>query len=325
MIAIIPLALLLWLAWRWRRLQAEKIGASTLVTNLTENSSKKQRKWLQLLALVTFALLLFSWSNPQWGAKREKVQAKSADIFIALDISTSMYCEDIAPSRLDQAKRLASQLIQSLKGERIGLILFAGNAYLQMPLTTDYAASLVFVQAANPSLAGTQGTALGDAINTAMEGFTPEDRFHKVLVVITDGEDHDSEAITVAREANERGLLTFTVGVGTTDGSFIPITVNGNQDWKRDAQGQPVRTKLNETLLTKLAEVGGGRYFHLNNSHQLMSAVSTQVDQLEKREFEEHSFTEYESYFQVFLGLGIIGLIWQWALMHNVIKGKIYD
>ncbi|MBK8502024.1 MAG: VWA domain-containing protein [Saprospiraceae bacterium] len=228
------------------------------------------------------------------------MQAKSADIFIALDISNSMYCQDVAPSRLEQAKRFATLLTHKLRGERIGLILFAGNAYLQMPLTSDYAAAEVFVQSANPDLAGTQGTALGDAIRKAQDDFTKEDRYHRVLVIITDGEDHDPDALEMAKLAHQEGMIIFTVGVGTADGSFIPMMVRGNEDWKRDEQGQPVRTKLNESLLQELANAGGGNYFYLNNSADILKEIDQKVDTLEKREFEERSFTEYDSYFQIF-------------------------
>lgn len=322
LIGIVPLLGLLYLGWRWYQAQARNLGESSLVETLTHKSSSKFKEWQYLLVLFIFALLIIAWANPQWGAKREKIKTKSSDIFIALDISNSMYCQDVAPSRLDQAKRFAMQLTQQLRGERIGLILFAGNAYLQMPLTSDYAAAEVFVQSANPDLAGTQGTAIGDAIRKAQDGFTPEAKYHRVMVIVTDGEDHDPDALEMAKLAHEEGMIIFTVGVGTADGSFIPVNIRGNEDWKRDEQGQPVRTKLNETLLQEIANEGGGSYFYLNNSSRILKEIDQKVDTLEKREFEERSFTEYESYFQIFLGLGVLGILVQWVMFNNLLPRK---
>ena len=322
LIGIIPLSILLFLAWKWHKSQARKVGDLLLVEGLAENTSPQLRKWQSGLTIFVFLMLIIAWSNPQWGAKREKVSAKSTDIFIALDISNSMYCQDVAPSRMDQAKRFALQLTQKLKGERIGLILFAGGAYLQMPLTNDYAAAQLFIQSANPGLAGTQGTAISEAIQTGLDGFTGHNKYHRVMVIITDGEDHDTEALTLAKTSHEAGMIIFTVGVGTAQGSFIPMQVRGNEDWKRDDQGQPVRTKLNESLLRALAQEGGGSYFYLNNVNNIIDEIDKKVDAMEKQEFEERSFTEYESYYQLFLGMGIIGLIALWSLSNNLVKHK---
>ncbi len=322
LLGLVPLCLLLLLGRHLYRRQAMQLGEGSLVSQLTNHDLSRRRKWLLALTLFVFACLIISWSNPQWGAKREKVKTRSSDIFIALDISNSMYCEDVAPSRLDRAKRFALQLTERLRGERIGLILFAGNAYLQMPLTTDYAAAQIFIKSATPALAASQGTAMGEAIRKSQESFRQDNRFHKSLVIISDGEDHDADAIETAGLANDEGLIIFTVGVGTAKGSFIPIQVRGNQDWKRDAEGQPVRTRLNETLMAEVANAGGGEYFYLNGTQDILDAIDKKVDSLEKQEFEERSFTEYESYFQVFLGLGILGFLLQWLLANNIIPKR---
>lgn len=318
----IPLAVLLMLGLKWYLGQSVKVGEASLLDTLTNDNPLPSKKWIHVLSLIIFICLIVAWANPQWGAKRQKVTAKSADIFIALDISTSMYCQDVAPSRLDQAKRFALQLTDQLRGERIGLILFAGNAYLQMPLTADYAAAKIFIQSASPELAGTQGTTIGDAIRKAQDGFTRDDKYRRVMVIITDGEDHEADALEMAKLAHQEGMIIFTVGVGTANGSFIPMVARGTQDWKRDEQGQPVRTKLNETLLQAVAQAGGGDYFYLINSNNILQEIDQKVDTLEKREFEERSFTEYESYFQIFLVLGIAGMILQWIFSNNLLTGK---
>ncbi len=320
LLGIFPLALLLYLAWIWYNRQQRKLGEASLIQHLKVDVYPRLRRWLSFLSLLIFTLLVIAWANPQWGAKRQKVKAKSTDIFIAMDISNSMYCEDVAPSRMEVAKKFAFDLIEKLKGERIGLIFFAGNAYLQMPLTTDYAAAQVFVRAANPGLATSQGTALGEAIRTAEEGFGKDVKKHRSLIIISDGEDHDADAIESSASAHEKGMLIFTVGIGTTQGSFIPIQVRGNRDWKRDASGQPIQTRLNETLLNEIAHKGGGDFFRLNGTSEVLNALDNKIDVLEKEEFEERSFSEYESYFQWFLGSAILLYMIQWLLGHNLWK-----
>ena len=319
LIAIIPLAALLWLGWRWYLGQQARIGDLALIEGQAEKISRKKYRWMSILTLLALACGVIAWANPQWGAKREKVKTRSTDIFLALDISTSMYCEDIAPNRMEVAKRFTQKLIDNLRGERIGLILFAGNAYLQMPLTNDYAAAQLFVRSANPNLASTQGTAFEDAIKTAIENFEEGKKYHKSMIIISDGEDHDTEAIARAEAAAENGLAIFTIGVGTSDGSFIPIrTPNGQTDWKRGSDGQPVRTRLNETLMRELASVGNGQYFNLNNEADVLKSIKERVEQMEKIEYEERSFTEYESYYQLFLFLSLLFLLIEWIIANNL-------
>jgi Ca-activated chloride channel family protein len=321
---LIPLGILLYFGLRWYLGQKNAIGESRLINQLSKNVTWQHRKWGAYFPLLILTFFIIALSNPQWGSKREKVKARSADIFIALDISNSMYCQDIAPNRLERAKRFASKLVDELKGERIGLILFAGNAYLQMPLTTDYAAAKLFIQSAHPGLAATQGTAIGESILTVEESFAKDNNFHKALIIITDGEDHDADALSIAEQANQKGLIIFPVGVGSAQGSFIPVQVNGKEDWKRDLQGQPVRTRLNETLLKELAIKGGGEYLYLSDDKNVLDIIDRKVEQLEKREYEERSFTAYESYFQFFLGLGLLLWVLEWLFYnYNIFKNRI--
>ncbi len=317
-LAAIPLAILFYMGWRWYRTQQSRIGDMPLIKQLSPAKAGDVRKYTSILSILIFGFLVIAWANPQWGSKREKVDAKAADIFLALDISNSMFAQDVPPNRLERAKRFAERLITRLKGERIGLILFAGNAYLQMPLTTDYAAALLFVRSANPDLAGTQGTAIGEAISTAREYFDQNDLFHRTLVLITDGEDHDEDALNQAEEAAAEGMQIFTIGVGSQAGTMIPMIIDGRSDWKRDETGQPVRTALNSDLLKRIADLGNGSSFNLESGTDILSAIDRKVDEMEKREIQEHSFTAYESYFQVFVGLAIFGLLTIWILEHGV-------
>ena len=309
-LALLPLLLVVYLAYRhWRKRAMARLGDRRLVEQLMPGASKYKHPVKFGLLLLALAFIIVGWANPQWGSKREKVQRKSVDVFIALDISNSMYVQDIPPDRMGRAKKFAEDLVMKLKGERIGLILFAGGAYLQMPITTDYAAALMFINSASPELAGTQGTDIGEAIHLARRSFLPDNQHHKALVLITDGEDHISEALNAAKLARNEGIIQFTVGVGTEDGGPIPLQAARSGDYKRDETGQPIRSRLNEAILKQLAETGDGAYFHISQGNEVVNALQARIDKMEKQAFEERSFTSFESYFQYFLAAGLLLLL----------------
>lgn len=318
-LAVIPLLVFFFFVTRmFRRQSIRRFGDSELVRQLMPEFSNFRQNLKFVLLLLGLTFLIVGWSNPQWGAKKERVKRRSVDVFIALDISQSMLAQDITPSRLERAKRFTQNLIEGLRGERIGSIIFAGNAYIQTPLTTDYAYAALLTRSANPDQAPTQGTAIADAIDLAEQSFEEENKNHKALVIISDGENHDEEAIQRAGEARDNGLLIFAVGVGTPDGSFIPIRVGGREDYKRDRNGQPVRTSLNEELLRELAQTGGGAYFNLDSgSDAVVDALQARIDGIEKREFEQRVFNEYESYFQYFVALALLFFILEFLLPYR--------
>ncbi|MDX1684570.1 MAG: VWA domain-containing protein [Saprospiraceae bacterium] len=310
LLAIIPVIwlvdLLVLPSWGQSR---SSLGESGIISRLIEGRSRRRAVLKMILYSIGLIFLIIGLSNPQWGTKREKVTSKGSDIIIALDISRSMLCEDMAPNRLERAKRFVERLIDRLKGERIGIILFAGNAYLQMPLTTDYGAASLFVKSASTSMAATQGTAIGDAIELAQKVFGDEEDYHKALIVITDGETHDEGALEVAGEAGKNDMIIFLVGVGTNEGGYIPVNINGRQDYLRDNSGNFVKTKMNAGVMQELAEAGGGAYFNVVGRDQILDELDDRIDQLEKRQLEQRSFEEYESYFQFFLIPGMIFLL----------------
>lgn len=303
--------------WRWRKEAISRFGNLKLMPQLMPEASRWKHPLKFGLLLLVFLFLIVGWANPQWGTKREKTQRKSADIFIALDISTSMLATDIAPNRLERAKRFAEDLSERLKGERLGLILFAGNAYLQMPLTTDYAAAKMFVRSANTDLASTQGTALGEAIAVARRSFQGNDKNHKAIIIITDGEDHEGATTEHAVKAKEEGIILFTVGIGTEEGSFIPFAYGGREEYKRDEKGEPVRSKLNPSMLKDLASKGGGEYYHISQSSQIPTALREKIDQLDKVELETRAFSDYESYFKYFLLMALILLLVEFLISYK--------
>jgi len=311
-------------AW-WRNRQLTTLGNVGLLEKLTPLYSKYKTWTKAVLMLVALTILIVGWANPQWGTKKEKVSRKSIDVFLALDISNSMLAEDIAPSRMSRTHTFTIKLIEELKGERIGLILFAGNAYMQMPLTTDYAAAELFVRSANPGLAPAQGTAISEAIDLAERSFAEDNKQHKVLIVLSDGENHDEETIARAQEAADNGLLVFTLGVGTPDGGYIPTMFGNKRDYKRDESGAPIVTQLNEQMLADLAAAGNGSYFNLAEGEKIVEALKTSLDRVEKRELEQRSFSEFESYFQYFIGLGLLLLIIEFLIPYTrsgLLEGK---
>ncbi len=313
--ALLPVLIGLYFFSRWLSLRAQrKFATESAMTRLLGQWSQNREVIRSVLVFISIGLLCMSLANPQWGLRREKVQTKSADIFIALDISNSMYAEDIAPSRLERAKKFASDLVNALRGERIGLILFAGNAYLQMPLTTDYAAAEIFIRSAHPGLATTQGTAISEAIDLAMRAYIEDDGHNKALILLTDGENHEEGAIESMERARDAALIPFIISVGTSEGAFIPIVVQGREDYKRDENGNPVRTIVNEEFLKELAQVGNGTLYNIFDPEFVIRDIQSKIDEFDKREMEQRAFKDFESYYQYFLFGGILLLLISWLI-----------
>jgi Ca-activated chloride channel family protein len=313
---------LLFLSLYVKERQLQKLASSGLLSRLVPFWSKN-KEWIKIILFtLATAFLAAAWANPQWGSKKQKVKAKSSDIIIALDISQSMMAEDISPNRLERSKRMATQLIRSLRGERIGLIYFAGSAYLQMPLTNDYAAAEIFIKSANTNQAGTQGTAIADAIELGVSAFTDEKNSQKAMIIISDGENHDSEAVIAAREANEQGTFIYTIGVGTEKGAPVPVMNRGRKEYKIDKSGGTVNSSLNIAAMQDISAAGQGETYLLNQGDQLITDLKKELNKIEKKEVEQRSFSDYESYFQYFLFIGIILLLIEF-LISNRRKNKI--
>ena len=275
--------------------------------------------WLWL-AITASLLLLVAFVNPQWGYKTVSVENKSADIYLLMDISNSMLAQDVAPSRLERARRLALDLSNAFMTDKVGLILFAGNAYLQSPLTTDWHAVQLYVNAASTDQAGTQGTAIGEAVRLVLkskgEGETPA---HGAMIILTDGEDHDSDAPAAVEAAAEAGWTTYIIGIGSESGATIPMSIDGTMDVKRDESGQPVKTALNRPLMAELAQKGHGKYFDLADGNTIVEQLKTELAGLERNQLEKRSFSEHKSFFQWFLLPAVLMI-----LMLTVINYK-YD
>jgi Ca-activated chloride channel family protein len=303
---IVPVMILLYvLYYRYRRTQSAKIGEFALLQKLIEGWQPNISNLKAALFITAAGLSILALANPQWGNKKEKIKAQSSDVFIALDISQSMLAEDISPNRLERAKKLCQNIVKGLKGNRIGLIIFAGNAYLQMPLTNDYAAAELFISSANTNQATTQGTAIAEAVKLAERAYQGEKANQRALIIVTDGEDHDEEAISAIEEAHANGLFVYTIGVGTTEGAVIPYKAQGQELLKRDENGNTVTTKLNPVLIKDMASVGGGDSWLIGQGAEILTSLRRKIELLAKEEVETRSFTDYASYFQYLIAFSM--------------------
>jgi Ca-activated chloride channel family protein len=301
----------LWFAAGRARRALEQFGEITLVRRLTETVSGRGRLAKQILVVAAVAMLVVALARPQFGSRIETVRQRGADVMIALDLSTSMLAQDLSPSRLDKAKLTISQLIDHLDGDRVGLVAFAGNAFVQSPLTTDYAAATMFLNAMDPSIMDVQGTNLGAALTTALDAFDERAGQDRVLVLITDGEDHEGEIDAAVERAAKAGVRIYTVGMGSPQGVPIPeFDAAGNPSgFKRDAQGNVVTTRLDEDTLRRIAERTGGHYYHATPRGSELDQLTADLAGAQKRELEARQVTRFEEQFQLFVGLALALLV----------------
>jgi Ca-activated chloride channel family protein len=242
---------------------------------------------------------------------------------IALDISNSMLAEDIQPSRLERAKQAISKLVDRLSNDKIGMVVFAGEAFIQLPITTDYASAKMFLSTINTNMIGVQGTAIGSAIEKSIVSFTPESETNKAIIVITDGENHEDDAVEKASQAVEKGIYVHTIGMGLPKGAPIPIKANnGTREYKKDQSGNVVVSKLNETMLQQIASAGNGIYIRANNTEVGLNALFDELNKMEKKEFEVESYSDYEDRFQYFIALSIFFLILEFIILNR--RNKLF-
>jgi len=307
-LAGIPLLVLLFrFLLRWKKSTVKKIGDANLVNQLISGYSPRKFLIKFLLVTTAFGLTGLGVANLQSPGQIEQVQRQGVDVMIALDVSKSMLAEDIQPNRLERAKLLINKLIDRLKNDRIGLVLFAGRAYLQMPLTTDHAAAKIYVNTASPASVPTQGTVIGEALTICNNAFGSKEKKFKTVVLITDGEDHDEQTMATINTLAENGILLHTIGVGTTQGATIPDPATGEQ--KRDEKGNIVISKLNEIFLQELSQKGNGSYRLLVNTDETVSGILDQVNSMEQKFITDQSMINYRSFFQWFMAAALIILV----------------
>ena len=298
-----------------RNTALKRLGDLGVLERLMPDTSKNKVILKFIVMNLAFALLVLGIANPQTGSRLEKIQRKGIDIVVALDISNSMLAQDIKPDRLSRAKQALFKLIDKLQGDRIGVIIFAGKAYTQLPITTDYAAAKMFVSTITPKDIPSQGTAIAQAIELGIGSFDDSDH-SKAIIIITDGENHEGDAIEASRAASQLGIRVYTIGMGLPDGSPIPVINSYGQQtgFKKDREGNTVITKLNEVMLQQIAAAGNGDYVRANNTQAGLSKIFEKINALEKSEIETRMFTDYEDQFQYFLGFGLLLLFLEFLI-----------
>lgn len=290
----------------WRKNTLNKFATKEAIEKLAPNRSSFKAYFKMIMVALALVALSIGLANPQIGTKFETVKREGVDVMIAIDVSKSMDAKDTQPSRMIKARQFVSNLINEMSNDRIGLIVFAGNAYLQMPLTIDYSAAKMYLKQINTNLIPTQGTAIGDAIDIAKISFPENGDNQKVLIVISDGENHEGDAEDAINEAKNNGIKVITVGVGTTQGAPIPI---GTQDkFKNDSEGNLITTKLNEDMLKDLAKKANGKYFNIADENSTQ-AILTALGGLDGKVFEEKVITDYKDHFQIFLAIAFVLLL----------------
>ncbi len=293
-----------WVTW-WKRRSIRRLGDPAMVEKLFSGYSRRLFTIKFLLLFAAFFFGVIGLANLQKGSRVEKITRKGVDVIIALDVSKSMLATDVKPDRLTRAKQVVARLMEKLDNDRLGLVVFAGNAYLQMPLTVDYSAAKMYLNSISPDLIPRQGTEINEAIRVSDEAFNRKERKHKALVIISDGEDHNEGAVSEAKKALENGVVINTIGIGSPTGSPLPDPESGGM--KKDKDGNLVVSKLNEDALKSLAATGKGMYLHLmNNTDEVVEALSDKIHKMEQKEFGENVFTDYNSYFQYFLAICLL-------------------
>ncbi|MGD2078495.1 MAG: VWA domain-containing protein [Chloroflexota bacterium] len=301
---------LLWAARRQKSALA-RLGEPTLIQRLSDSINWRGRRWQTVLRLLALALIIIALARPQWGSEVREIQQEGLQVMVALDVSQSMLVEDIKPSRLDRAKLEIADLMQRLDGDEIGLVLFSGASFVQVPLTSDYQSALNYMDSAGPNSISRPGTVIGDAIRTAANAFDPELSSQKVLVVMTDGEDKETDPLAAAQEVADQGVLIYTIGFGTPEGEPIPEVNQFDQtlEYKTDAQGNVVLSKLDESTLQAVAQTGNGEYYRATAGGDELDSLLAEIDQLQQAQLQSRFETRYIERFQIFLALAVVALI----------------
>ncbi len=318
----IPLLLVIYIiAIRFKKKSLAKFGDPGLLAGLMPDLSKTRPHLKFITVLLALAFLILAVAGPQFGSKLKEVKRKGIELIIALDVSNSMRAEDIAPNRLDRAKQAISRLIDRLNGDKLGLIVFAGDAYTQIPITTDYTAAQMFLSTISTNMVSQQGTNIGAAIDLAMKSFDPTSKAAKVLVIISDGENMEGNVLDAADEAAKNGIKIYTIGMGSVEGAPIPISEGNNQEgFLKDQQGNVVTTKLNASMLSEIANAGGGEFYSASSSNVGLNKLFDKLNHLNKVELESKEYSEYEDQFPYLIGVALILLIIDFLIIDR--KGK---
>ena len=318
--ALVPLLLILvafYFGLRKRRLK--RLGDPKLIGALTPYASKRKRVIKLVLWLLGFSSLILALCNLQTGSKLTEVKREGAELMICLDVSNSMLAQDLSPDRLTNARYALERMINMLQGDRLGLIVFAGEAYVQLPITTDYAAAKMFLGSIGPGMVPLQGTNIADAITKASESFSNDEGKNRAIIIISDGENHEPEAIEAAEEARKRGIMINTIGIGSENGVPIPLIEDGVvRGYRKDREGQTVITKLNADILKQIASKGEGVYVQATQADLGLESVLDKINELDKAQIESKMYTDYEDQFQWFLAIALFFFFIEFLISERV-------
>jgi len=298
------------LVYWWKKSVQKKFANPILLKRLAPDSSTFKSSLKLGVIIFAFAFLIVGLVNPKMGSKLKTIKREGVDIVFALDVSRSMLAEDIAPNRLEKAKQIIGRIIEQLGSDRVGVIVYAGNIYPLLPITTDHAAANMFLQNASPDMVSSQGTAINEALSLAKSYYNNDEQTNRFLVIISDGEDHQEETKQMAENLASDGVKVFTVGVGTDKGGPIPIRLNGARiGYKKDREGETVITRRNQEVLQTIADIGNGRYIDGNFTEDPVKEITEVLTNAQKNEFETKQFADYKDQFQWFLGIGLLFLL----------------
>lgn len=316
LLALVPMLLMLFhLRARARRKALAALGQGPLVQSLMPKHSMGRERLKRVLQVVVLTVLILAAADPQIGNKVEDVKRQGFEIMVCLDVSNSMLATDLEPNRLERAKLNISKLVDRLKNDRIGIIVFAGDAYVQLPMTIDHAAAKLFLRTIDTDIVPSQGTAIGKAIELAERSFSPETKSDRAIIIISDGENHDEDALQAATKAGEAGILIHTVGIGSTEGTPLPEYRNGQMvGYRKDREGHTVVSKLNETILQQIAASASGTYVQANASGNALDILLDRLEEMQREEFGSTMFTSYEDRFQYLLAAALVLLLLEFMI-----------
>mgnify|MGYP003294113430 FL=1 len=297
-----------------KRRQLVEFGDPELLAHLMPDASKSRPIWKFCLLMVALVLLIVAAARPQFGQKEKTIKRQGIEVMVALDISNSMLAEDVAPNRLDRAKQMLSKMMDNMVDDKVGLVVFAGEAFTQLPITCDYVSAKMFLNTTSPALIQSQGTAIGAALRTAIASFgTAESEAGRAIVLITDGENHEDDAVAMAKQAYERGIQVFVIGIGKPEGSPIPMV--GSNDYMKDRNGQVVVSRLNEEMCQQIAAAGHGVYVRCDNTNTAMRALQNELNELATAELETTVYADYNEQYQSFVLVALLFLVIEFFIM----------
>lgn len=323
LLALIPILVLAFLYYRYRRTSyLKEFGDRRLMKSLMPSVSSVRPITKFVFFSLALAAVILALAEPQIGAKKETVKRKGVEVMVALDISNSMMAEDVAPNRLERSKQILLKMIDNMNNDKLGVVVFAGDAFVQLPMTSDYKSAKLFISSISTSMVTRQGTAIGKAIDICSRSFSDRENVGRSIIVITDGENHEDDAVASATAAQEQGIQVNVVGIGTPEGSLIPLSP-GSNEYKKDRSGNPVVSQLNEQMGQGVAEAGNGIYVRADNSSSALNELNSNLEKLSSGDIEAEVYSAFNEQFQICLWIALILLLLEFCLLEK--KNKLFS